>query len=370
MGGALDQLTGRLLIQCRSAHALTAAEIATAHRAGLVVTGGKPEQAVGLLRGRGFAGPILCDADRYSGKKRVTAGCGIRPAWCGRQRELGLIPVTDSGYLDKQNWPGLRTILRAAARQPPPVIAMLPVAARWFDTDAIRDAFIEEINKYQVPVAVAIERQGDPFGAQYVARGFLRLVREAAVPVLLLRSDVSALGALCHGAHAAAIGTVSTLRHIHPISRWWPADPGVSAFVTPLLSYHKLDRIEEVVEKTPDLAQLWPCACPVCADSTPVRLRESENPQEPAYRHSLHAQLRLRAELFGRARTREALVSTWHEHCSHALAVHKQVAEVIPGWREPEGLKSWLAVTEDPLARRREIPPQPQTKDPRLTDTQ
>lgn len=75
-----------------------------------------------------------------------------------------------------------------------------------------------------------------------------------------------------------------------------------------------------------------------------------------AFRHALDSQLGLRAGLF-RARTREALVSTWHEHRGHALNLHEELAGLLRH-RLPGALRGWLAITDDPLAGQRIIPGQ------------
>lgn len=367
----LAEISGRLLIQCRPHQAHAAVTVARAWDAGLVLTGKALEPAVRALRDGGFAGPLLCDADRYSGGKRVSAATGVHPAWIRRQAGLGLLPLTDSGYVAARNVTALRTVLRAAAQQQSLVVAMLPLAARWFATKAICEALVREINSFGVPVALAIEHSGDPFGVQRLVRWFLHLLATTTVPVILLRSDVAALGALCHGAHAAAVGTISALRHTYPKGpRRAPRLPGVSAFVTPLLAYHRLETLETVFAKTPDLEQLWPCECPVCDGRTPAVLAAEEEPATLAFLHSLHALLGLRADL-RRVRTPEAMASAWHEHCSHALHVHDQVAEIAPAWRAPAGVRSWLKVTDDPM--QRTIPVQPESDrtiranpDPRL----
>lgn len=346
MDRPLESLFERLLVQCRPRQVDAAAMVATAYGAGLVITGKSTLPAAQALRDKGFTGPILCDADRYSGARRVSAGRGVSPGWFRRQRELRLIPLSDSGYLAPRNWNGLRTILGVTAREDSPAVAMLPLAARWF-TAAVCDALAREINKAGVPVAVAIEHDGDPFGAQYVLHGFLRLLGQVEVPLLLLRSDVSALGALCHGAHTAAIGTASALRHIYPRRpRGSVRHPGLAAFVTALLGYHTIEMFATAVDETPDLEQYWVCQCDTCHGWTPASIGSPED----AFRHSLGAQLRLRDELF-RAKTREALVSTWHEHCSHALNLHEDIAKVVPRWRAPKGLRTWLTVTRDPMSR-------------------
>ncbi|HEU5471360.1 MAG TPA: hypothetical protein VFV67_11955 [Actinophytocola sp.] len=364
MAQSLVQLAGHLLVQCRPTQVAAAAEVASAHGGGLVITGPSALlSARNVLEHQGFTGPVLCDADRYSGRRRVGAGRGISPGWFKRQRDLGLVPLSDSGYLAARNLLGLRSILRGTARESSTVIAMLPIAARWFATPAVCDALAHEIAAAGVPVAVAVERAGDPFAARYVLRGFLRLLRRVNVPVLLLRSDVSALGALCHGAHAAAIGTTSALRHIYPIQPpgggYRPS--GIATFLSPLLSYHNVDTIERIVKGTPEHEHLWPCLCPTCDGRVPVL-----DSAEDAFRHALHAQLMLRAELF-RAQTRQALVSTWHEHCSHALSLHDDVTRFVPRHRPPGGLRSWLNITEDPMAAHRTVPGQPRGHEARMS---
>ncbi|MEU3271103.1 hypothetical protein ABZ639_09650 [Saccharomonospora sp. NPDC006951] len=270
-----------------------------------------------------------------------------------------MVALTDSGYLANRNWAGLRTILRGAACQSVPTIAMLPLAARWFATPVLCETLAHEINSYGVPVAFAIEHASDPFRVQYVIRGFLQILDSVAVPVLLLRCDVSALGALCHGAYAAAIGTGSGLRHFYPIRTGsTPRLPGISAFVGRLLSYHRLDTCERIFTRTPDIDHFWPCHCPVCGGATPERLRTADDPQTASFQHSLHTLFQLQAELSYRARTREERISSWHDVCSHALYVHDQVAESMDGWQAPTNLRAWYSVTTDPFPHRASIPRQ------------
>ncbi|MFI6307586.1 hypothetical protein ACIBCH_37350 [Amycolatopsis thailandensis] len=368
MDHSLDALRGRLLIQCRSTRVASILDIAEQTGAGLVLTGTSPEDTVRSLRAQGFDGPILCDADRYSGKRRISAGRGTHPAWVRHQRELGLLPLTDSGYLAPRNWTGLKAILQAAGREPAPVVAVLPMSTRWFVTASICEAVAREINRYGVPVALVLEHQADPFGIQYLLKGLLQLLAVSTVPVLLLRSDVSSIGALCHGAHAAAVGTIGALRHLYPVTTSGPRRPiGVSAFVTRLLSYHRLETCEEVFADTPDIAHLWTCGCPVCGGAPPDQLTASENPGVAAARHSLYCLLQLHAELFRRLRTRDQLISSWHETCSHALYVHDQVAETAYNWRKPANLRVWNAITEDPLPHRAGIPGQTAEPGPKLS---
>ncbi|MGW4399932.1 hypothetical protein ACWEHA_31975 [Amycolatopsis nivea] len=343
MDAALAGLSGRLLIQCRPAQSGELLGVCAAHGTGIVLSGRSGPDAVKGLRENGFDGPILCDAERYAGKRRVLAGAGTHPAWCRKQRKLGLLPLTDSGYLAARDWKGLRGILLAAGMEPS-AVATLPLSPWWFDSGPIAAALAREINRHGVPVAVVLEHRADPFGVQKLLRAFLCFLAACAVPVLVLRCDVSAVGLLCHGAHAAAVGTRSSLRHLYPASGGGLGGPSV--FVPRLLSYHRIETCAKVFDRTPEIEQLWTCPCPVCEDRTPVGLDRSS-----AVQHDLDRQLALRDELFRRPLTAEQRRSSWHETCSHASYVHRQVAEAVRGWTEPANLRAWYRATEDPLPR-------------------
>ncbi len=327
-GDTLGDLSGRLLVQCRPGQAKNAARVASAHGTGLVLTGRIPRPTVEALRAHGFTGPILCDANRYSGRRRTMAAVGIRESWLDEQHDLGLTALTDSGYLPPHDWRGLRRILTDAASRPAPTVAMLPLSARWFEHSV--DGLAEEIDHHGVPVAVAIEHAKDPFGVRYVTRGFLELLT-VSVPVLLLRSDVSALGALAHGAHSAAIGTTTRLRRIPPrTGRGAVGFGSLRAFVPPLMGHHPLDSMSR-------LAPYWHCDCHECGGNMLTDLTKTPRPEVSAFRHSLSAQLKLWSSL----RADRSVVDGWLAHCGQALSVHRRLATTLPTWYPPANLHSW-----------------------------
>ena len=328
VGDTLGELSGQLLVQCRPGQAKNAARVASAHGTGLVLTGRLLRPTVEALREHGFTGPILCDANRYSGRRRTSAAVGIRETWTAEQHDLGLVALTDSGYLAPHDWRGLRRILTDAARQPAPTVAMLPLSSRWFEHSV--DGLAEEIERHGVPVAVAIEHAKDPFGVRYVARGFLAL-RSVSVPVLLLRSDISAVGALAHGTYAAAVGTTTRLRRIPPrAGRGAVGFPSLRAFVPPLVGHPPLDAMNR-------LAPHWRCDCHECAGRTLTDLARAPRPEVSAFRHSLSAQLTLWSTL----RAERSAVDGWLTHCGQALSEHRRLATTLPTWYPPANLHSW-----------------------------
>ncbi|MFL6119039.1 hypothetical protein [Actinophytocola sp.] len=299
---SLDDLRYRLLVQCPLERADTVAPIAARYQSGLVLTGPKPRSTVRHLHRLGFPAPILCDAARYTGRHRVPASAGLSADWTAEQHDLGLVALTDSGYLAAGDWPGLYRLLADAADQPPPVVVALPLAAGWFADRAQLTRLIATVNDARLPVAIV--------GTPYVTSGLVRLLT-ATVPVLVLRSDVGALGAVCHGAHAGALGVTSGL------------------FVPALLGHHRPAVLARIVDRIPELRHLWPCRCAECLGAVPTHLDA-----EGIYRHSLHTQLALAGEL-------RHDPASWRERCGRALIVHRKVAEVMPTWPVPEALHWW-----------------------------
>lgn len=299
---SLDGLRHRLLVQCPLEQADTVAPITANYQSGLVLTGPKPRTTVRHLHRLDYQGPILCDAGRYTGRHRVPAGAGLTADWTAEQHDLGLVALTDSGYLAAGDWPGLRKLLDDAASLPQPLIVTLPLSPGWFAERAQLTRLITTLNDAGLPVAIV--------GNSFVASGLIRLLT-ASVPVLVLRSDIGALGAVCHGAHAGALGVTSGL------------------FVPALLGHHRPAVLARIVEAAPDLARLWPCDCPECTGAVPTQLTPGG-----IYRHSLHTQLALADQLRHDA-------SAWRLRCERALGVHRRVAEVMPNWPTPSSLTWW-----------------------------
>ncbi|MEV0704264.1 hypothetical protein AB0I53_40995 [Saccharopolyspora sp. NPDC050389] len=123
----------------------------------------------------------------------------------------------------------------------------------------------DEISAHGVAVAVVLEHRDDPLGVQAALRGLLRLVA-LDTPVLLLRSDVSALGALCFGALYAAVGTTPTLRHLYPVTSGGGGggERPVSILVPHCLSYVGTEKVAAAIPLTPDQANHWECVCDTC----------------------------------------------------------------------------------------------------------
>jgi len=225
-------------------------------------------------------------------------------------------------------------------------IALLPLASSWLSSDlALLTACIDQAG---IPVAIALEHKKDPLSSAQAVRG-LQALLDCRVPILILRCDVSALGALAHGAVAAAVGTSSGLRHIFPIvpdEQTRPIPRKTSAVVPALLSYSTLDKIERGVLADPT-SPVWQCNCTVCYGRTMDWILNSTTPDADAYRHSLAALAEAAHELMSLP-TRIERCTSWRSQCQHAQARHFEIEDTASAWEPAAALAAWVKAPLEP----------------------
>ena len=278
----------------------------------------------------------LFDRELYSGKARLFAsGHDLDPGWVIAQRRLGFqYGLTDSGFIDDGDHTGLaRTLGQASLIDGS--IAALPVASKWVASHAAE--LVEAINRAGVPVALMLEHSSDPFGSARTVNGFLSILRDSSVPVLLLRSDTSAIGALANGAAHAAIGTSTSRRHIFPQTNGGPPsgprEP--SAYVLSAMSYRKLSTINHAIAASADDEIPWVCKLPCCCGN---RIDQITNSYE-AMRHSLASQQALVSDVL--ADPRQASVQ-WQARSAHALSINLEMnSKIMSTWPVPAYLNAW-----------------------------
>lgn len=341
-----------MLIQCWMGEAPKLARYTDRPGGGLVITTayGRLREAYQIartLRADGYQRPMLLDAARYATRSRPSGTNRCRadadpadfdPGWLELQRELGLPVLTDSGYVREGDGEGLARILAGAARIGD-AIALLPLHPSWLVKPEARQRLLRRINGFRVPVAILLEHVANPFDVPGAVDGLLAVLA-CEVPVLLLRSDASAFGALACGSVAAAVGTSAALRHLHP-GRWVHSNP--SAFVPSVLSYKRLDKIKEARRRDPEAA-LWWCECPTCNGSDLDWILT-----QPEYQwavlsatHSVHVLLDLRDKQFDPRANKpvgadpSADRASWREQCWHANWQREQA-----GWKPSPALQHW-----------------------------
>jgi hypothetical protein len=268
-------LTNRLLMQIPAGRAEEFWDLGADYGAGIVVSGAQALSVVSAHRGGRAERPVMVDRRRYAGTKRASGTTLFTRSWIETQRRMNVpVVLTDSGYVGQADRAALVAILEQTAAAGSGVTAVLPLHSSWLADDEVK-YLVNEINHHQVPVALVLEHSADPLGTQWAVRGLKHLLEQARPSVSLLCTDLSAMGALAHGAAWAAIGVTSSLRHLYPADSHGPPyrTPSAGHAIVPrLLSFMKVERILEgwaLTQQHDDLVEdLWRCACLECGNRT------------------------------------------------------------------------------------------------------
>lgn len=318
---------------------------------GAVITtrsGTDARNAIRRIRQANSRAAILIDADRYSGRRRAIGAACMTTGWVNMQLKAGLPwALTDSGYIPAGELATLRAVLAWAAGTTQ-VITALPLAIEWLARD--RDVLIAELAAAGRPVALMLESEGDPLATTAAVAGLIAVLR-CPVPVLLLRSDTSVLGALAHGAAAVSVGTTSRLRHIYPIPDNDSSGfaPPAAVYVPALKSYYWLvPKIEDAITRNPDL-DVWKCDCGACQGRSLAWIVFHTDPATAAFEHSLAAQADVANAILAYPAAMRG--SEWKTMCALAQLNHdKIVTKKNRTWQPAKALKAWVSSTPQPQA--------------------
>lgn len=285
---------------------------------------------------------LMLDASRYAGKRRAIGAAEMSSAWVRMQSNLGIKhPLTNSGYIPAGRVDLLRDVLRSASAMGSHVVAALPVANDFLGRDV--DDLIGEVNAAGVAVGLMVEHANDPFGPRKNVSGLVKLLGAANVDVLLLRSDLSVIGALAWGARSGAFGTSTRLRHIYPLGKSGGPGvgriPSVSAIVKDTLSLTRLEKIDDAIRRMPD--PMWSCGCSRCY-GRPLDWMVTET---QAFEHSLSIVSVLAEEVLDDRLTPAERRLLWRGMCHSAQFRAAELdAETAGAWGDPpKFLGSWVS---------------------------
>jgi hypothetical protein len=284
----------------------------------------------------GTTSDLLIDAGLYLGNGRDLAGGSLDPDWIRDQHRAGLRwALTDSGYVDEGDAAGLDSILHQAARLGDGVIATLPVHKRWLTERA--DELLRAIEEACVPVALMVEDVNDPFGTVRAVKGLIHLLG-GEIPILSLRNDISAIGAIAFGAVAGAIGTRTSTRHFVPRSEGGGGNRGKPAAVVPAaLAYRQLERIADAYRREPNSLH-WRCSCAECGGQTLNWVVE----EDAAFIHSALSLGTVAARVLNSPSPDDRRKS-WIESCKFAQSVNYEIESMagVP-WEPPKFQNAWV----------------------------
>jgi len=334
-GSGLHHLRGALLMQADATDARRVSRWTDRPGGGLVLTGRDGLAAAQGLMAGGFGRPVLVDAARYV-RTRAGRGAHLSQAWIDWQRSAGLTALlTDSPYIGVGDGHALCSVLEEAACLGPGVVAVLPLHASWLVDDIER--LCAEVTASDLPIALVIEHGADAFGVPSIVDGLLRLLL-LGLPVIVLRSDVSALGALCYGGYAAAVGLRDGLRRCAMRRRRRVESPTV--LVPRLLRFVDLDRLDATALADPENVLLR-CDCEVCDGNELSWLSVSEQPEHAADAHAITALLALRDKVLASGAGSHRCQDGWALRCVDASRCHAELASVVYGLPPQPALGAW-----------------------------
>lgn len=337
----LRPLSDALFFQVPAAEWEQFAEFGTPPENGLIFTGNDAVSRVEEARSAGFAGMTLVDRRSYAGSRRSTGISPFDPKWLEAQFRAGCkVALTDSGYIGAGDISSLKSVLNQAVRLGrEDVVTVLPLASAWLTNPS---ELIDRIGSSGRAVGLVLEHERDPIGKRANLFGLVRLLASVEVPVFLLSCDVSALGALAHGALAAGVGVRASLRHFYPQKRGGPVDRTESVFARPLLCYYKRLKLEQAIAADPDHA-LWRCMCRVCQGSSLEWIVQGD--ESRIRRHSVATVMDAHIELV-RVEAGPDRVAKWQSWCSNSVFLHEQLAADIGiYWEAPSAIRRWAEVS-------------------------
>ena len=345
----LDQLRDAILVYAGGAPTDDDLAWVATRADGLVMRATHAPLVRRLRRKHGYNRPVLLDPACYAAKPEDRRAGANRlfsheDYWLDQQREHRVAAyLSPSPYIPAGDVKQLRRVLDAgrefctAAQHGTPAVAFTVVAAdrRWLSD--LAPTFAAVLSRAETPIALILADREDPLGSRASVEGLVRVL--ACHPhVALLRTDAAAFGALAHGAVAAAIGTITTLRHLVP-----PGSPGFApirdktarVLVGPLLQYIAGSTLAEY--KRDD--GLLDCDCEVCGGAS-LRRFEDEDLLLEAHRHNV-ATCRRVADVL-RAQPPRRRPTAWAAMCSSALVMSERLEEQTEyPVDQPMSLRAW-----------------------------
>ncbi|WP_135849169.1 hypothetical protein [Serinibacter arcticus] len=344
----LDGFESGLFVQAHARETLDAAKLVEQYRLGVVFTLDRnscttmlqqARSAIEPVRRRHRSSSIMIDANHYSGKNRKRVADGISRQWAVHQLETLGLPwaLTDSGFVESLG--DVDALLNMTRSLPERTIIALPMPSSLLRDEAT--AITDLVNDFERPVALLLEHPSDPFDDEGVAESLVQVIRNSNPAVSLLRSDTSAIGALCHGAAAGAVGAHSGLRHIYPRSTGGAGEK-LSLVVPRLLGYYSQHRFEQAYFRDP-LAPLWRCSCWFCNDRDLTWIGNEPGDQgfRASFQHSTAALAEI-GHLVSGSTTTSSQAKTWSALCELARTRHLDLANPSGSpWKPKAALQYW-----------------------------
>ncbi len=267
--------------------------------------------------------------------------------WLERQKQAQVpVVLTDSPRIAKRDREALRMAMQRWRSVPDPTLAVLPIEPWWLKGGL--PCLIDEVNAVRRPVALVLLHPYNGLDEAGTVAGLVTLMAAVdGLPVVLMRCDVSAVGAVAYGGLAGFIGPSATNRH-GPTPRRRPKpdrdddqDLSPSVFVPALHDYVKASRLPSISQD--EDSEILSCHDPVCKGTTLLRLsRLSEvdlvAARAQAYRHNMASHEVVAQRVFSSSEPRDA----WWELCKSGADMTASLIECGVSLSASRWLRQWL----------------------------
>ena len=267
--------------------------------------------------------------------------------WLIRQRAAGVpLILTDTPRIRNNDISELQKALARWDTIDEPTLVVLPLEPWWLRRQHGLPRLIEAVRSAGRPVALVVLHQYNGLDVKGAVAGLLEFISAVRpLPVVLLRSDISAIGAVAHQAFAGFIGWSSNTRH-GPLPMRRPGgddeqDESPSVFVPALNDYLKSSKL-------PALAHIrWlevlRCDDRECRGDSLLRIADLAETDLRASRtlanlHNLASTEQLARRVLAAADPREA----WREACNAGTKTIASLTERGVSLPLPRWLRQWL----------------------------
>ncbi len=269
--------------------------------------------------------------------------------WLERQRQAQVpIILTDSLRIRKHDRKALRLALERW-RSISATLVVLPIEPWWLKEGL--PCLIDEVKVVQRPVALVVLHHYNGLDEAGTVAGLVAFMSAVdGLPVVLLRCDVSAVGAVAYGGFAGFVGLSAANRH-GPMPRRKPKkddedddpDQSPSVFVPALHDYVKASKLPSISRD--EDSGILACHDRVCGGASLLRLsRLSEvdlaTARVQAYRHNMASHERVAQFVFSSAEPRDA----WWDLCKSGADMTASLVERGVSLSASRWLRQWLGL--------------------------
>jgi hypothetical protein len=253
--------------------------------------------------------------------------------WLERQRAAGVpVILTDTPRIRNRDRSALRKALARWDMIDEPTLVVLPLESWWLKGGL--SCLTEEVRAAGRPVALVLLHHYNGLDAAGAISGLLTFTSAiGGLPVVLLRCDISAIGAVAYGAFAGFIGWSAATRHgPMPIRRPerddgddGERDESPAVFVPALHDYFKASRLPAFARG--GRRDVLRCDEPACGDSGLLRIARVSDvdlaaARAQAYHHNVGSAERIARRVLTSQEPRDA----WWETCKAGAAVAASLA--------------------------------------------